>query len=60
MNKTREDEPIVGIGVGEKDAVLEKLDIIIEAQEQQQDTLEEISERLTELELPYNSLNGTY
>lgn len=49
-------EPLVGIGKNGKDPVIEKLDIIIEGQEANRDLLEEISEKLADLELPYNAV----
>lgn len=52
-------EPIVGIGNG-RDPVLEKLDIIIEEQQEVKELLEEVVERLSELDLPYNSVSGGF
>ena len=52
---TTENDPLVGLGKNGKDHVIEKLDILIEGQETQQDLLEEIVEKLTELELPYQN-----
>lgn len=52
MTQVKEGQIIVGIETKGKDPIIEKLDIVIEAQEAQQDLLEDILERLTDLELP--------
>ncbi len=45
------DEPIVGIGTGSKDPVLEKLDILIEGQEALQDLIEELVDKFNDLDI---------
>ena len=58
---SNEKEPLVGLGKSGEDPVIEKLDILIEGQETQQDLLEEIIEKLAEFEMPYpNSGFGSF
>lgn len=52
--------PMIGIGANGKDPVLEKLDLLIEEQQEVKELLEEVVERLSELDLPYNSVSGGF
>ena len=51
MTKTSEDKPLMDLQAEKKDGILlEKLDILIEGQEEQTDLLQEVVEKLTNLE----------
>ena len=53
MAKIAADEPISGIGRAGNDPVLEKLDILIEGQEETKDLLEDLIEKVTDLNFTY-------